>query len=145
MNDSTLPLWRQILRTNFVHWEKLAAFLELDESQRSQILKESRFSLNLPVRLANKIAKRTLDDPILKQFLPVIEETHKLPTFVEDPVGDQLCRRQAKMIQKYKGRALLVCTSACAMHCRFCFRQNFDYDKEDKTFGDELRMIAEDS
>jgi EF-P beta-lysylation protein EpmB len=40
---------------------------------------------------------------------------------------------------------LLICTSACAMHCRYCFRQNFDYETENKGFAEELAMIAEDS
>ena len=31
------------------------------------------------------------------------------------------------MIQKYHGRALLVLHSACAIHCRYCFRREFDY------------------
>ena len=30
------------------------------------------------------------------------------------------------------------------MHCRYCFRQNFDYDIEDKTFDVELEQIAND-
>ena len=38
------------------------------------------------------------------------------------------------LIKKYKGRALFITTSACAMHCRFCFRQKYDYLVEDKTF-----------
>ena len=50
-----------------------------------------------------------------------------------------------KLLHKYTGRALLVCTSACAMNCRFCFRQNFDYEKEDKSFEAELEAIRQDT
>jgi EF-P beta-lysylation protein EpmB len=31
------------------------------------------------------------------------------------------------MLQKYQGRALLVTTGACAVHCRYCFRRHFPY------------------
>lgn len=136
--------WRQIQRLNFTSWEKLANFLELSESQRDKILKYPRFILNLPLRLAQKIEKRNLDDPVLKQFLPTKIEEFQKAGFVNDPVGDHACRLASKLLHKYRGRVLLVATGACAMHCRYCFRQNFDYDVEDKTFQKELDIIAQD-
>lgn len=138
------PKWRQILRSNFTQWKKLADYLELNEKQKELILPKSHFPLNLPLRLAQKIGKRTLDDPILRQFLPTHAESQTIPAFVEDPVGDSICRRESKLLHKYEGRVLLVCTSACAMHCRYCFRQNFDYDVVDPTFVKELEVIAND-
>ena len=140
-----IPEWKKILRNNFTHWEKLADFIELNAEQRAQILPKTAFALNLPLRLAQKIEKGNLNDPILKQFLPLKAETKKFPGFVQDPVGDSLCRKETKLLHKYQGRVLLVCTSACAMHCRYCFRQNFDYDVKSKTFENEIRLISEDS
>lgn len=138
-------LWRQVLRKNFTDWEKLAGFLEFSDEQRQKILKNSKFGLNLPFRLAQKIAKSTWNDPILKQFLPAVEESLIISGFQKDPVNDQEYRREAKFLQKYPGRALLICTSACAMHCRYCFRQNFDYDREKHGFSKEIELIREDS
>lgn len=140
----TATNWRQILCQNFTNWEKLADFLELDEQQRAQMIAKPRFVLNLPIRLARKIEKGTLDDPILKQFVPMIAETIPMAGFVKDPVGDHASRRGSKLLHKYKGRVLLVCTSACAMHCRYCFRQNFDYDVEDKSFAEEIETVKQD-
>jgi EF-P beta-lysylation protein EpmB len=136
--------WRQIQRSNFTNWEKLADFLELDEHERLEISKKPGFILNLPLRLARKIEKGNLEDPILRQFLPTTAEEIVSKGFVVDPVGDHACRRASKLLHKYQGRVLLVTTSACAMHCRYCFRQNFDYDVEDKTFTEELEVIAQD-
>lgn len=136
--------WRDIQRKNFVHWEKLSDFIELDPLEKRHILQRSHFPLNLPYRLAEKIRKGTLDDPILRQFVPTMDEQIDLPGFGDDPVGDASCRESKKLIHKYEGRVLLVCTSACAMHCRYCFRQNFDYETEKKGFTDELSLIAED-
>lgn len=136
--------WRQILRNNFTQWEKLADYLELKQHQRESILPKSHFPLNLPLRLAQKIAKGNLHDPILKQFLPTIEEKKQHPLFVTDPVADHSFRVKSKLLHKYNGRVLLVCTSACAMHCRFCFRQNFNYDVTDQSFTNELEIIARD-
>jgi len=142
--QSVPPIWKRIFRQNFRKWDALADFLDLSPQQRQSILTAPNFSLNLPLRLAQKIAKGTLDDPILKQFLPTTAESLSLPLFVADPVGDGCSRPSPKLLHKYDGRVLLICTSACAMHCRYCFRQNFDYEVNEKGFDNELALIAQD-
>lgn len=137
--------WQDILKGNFTRWRALADFLNLSEENCSVIDKQPDFILNIPRRLAEKIAKGTLDDPILKQFLPTMEERKKTLSFVDDPTGDRNSTKASKLLHKYNGRALLVCTSACAMHCRYCFRQNYDYSKEKCAFEKELTIISEDS
>lgn len=143
-SSSPPPLWRQLLRQNFIDISRLADFLELTVQQRSELLSRPRFALNLPMRLAQKIAKGDLQDPIFKQFVPTNSETVSALNFVSDPVGDSACRKGHKLLHKYQGRVLLVCTSACAMHCRYCFRQNFDYDVTGKGFEEELKIIVDD-
>ncbi|MBS0603686.1 MAG: EF-P beta-lysylation protein EpmB [Verrucomicrobia bacterium] len=140
---TTVPLWRQIQRENFTDWKKLLNFLELDLDQAEQVLNpRSKFPLNVPLRLVQKIAKGDWNDPVLRQFLPTLKELEPSPLFVLDPVADEQSRKTPKLLHKYHGRALLVCTSACAMHCRYCFRQHFDYETADKLFKDELEEIA---
>ncbi len=139
----SIPLWRQIQRENFTDWKKLLAFLQLDIADaESTVLPHSKFPLNVPQRLAQKISKALWTDPILRQFLPTTEELKTSPLFVLDPIGDGPSRKKPKLLHKYHGRALLVCTSACAMHCRYCFRQHFDYETSDKLFLEELKEIA---
>lgn len=140
----TIPLWRQIQRQNFTRIEPLADYLELSPELRKKILDRPRFALNLPQRLAAKIAKNTLEDPILRQFVPLQEESLSIPGFVADPVQDKQFRKTKKFLHKYRGRALLIATSACAMHCRYCFRQNFPYETEEKGFQEEIRLIQND-
>jgi EF-P beta-lysylation protein EpmB len=137
-------LWRTIMRRTFTNWETLADFLELPEDARQQILKKTKFPLNLPLRLASKITKGTLDDPILKQFLPTNQELIQQANFLKDPVGDQAAQKSSKLLHKYAGRMLIVSTGACAMNCRFCFRQNFDYEVNRKNFEEELQIISQD-
>lgn len=137
-------LWRQLLRNNFTNWEKLADYLELDSSQRQTIIHRPDFPLNLPRRLAEKIQKKTLQDPILKQFLPTISEKVVAAGFSTDPTNDNSFRCAPKLLHKYNGRALIMATGACAMHCRYCFRQNFDYEVEIKNFDREIALISQD-
>jgi EF-P beta-lysylation protein EpmB len=139
----SIPPWRQIQKENFTDWKKLLIFLELDSIQaESLVLQRSKFPLNLPKRLAEKVKKGCWEDPVLRQFLPTLEEQKISPLFVLDPVGDGPARKALKLLYKYHGRALLVCTGACAMHCRYCFRQHFDYETGDKLFEEELAVIS---
>ena len=116
----------------------------MDENQRSEILPKAPFSLNLPKRLAEKIKKKCLDDPILLQFLPLNRENEEVEGFFSDPVFDSSFQKTPKLLHKYSGRVLLLCSSACVMHCRFCFRKNYPYEHSDFDFNNELSIIQED-
>ncbi len=142
--DSSVAEWKKILRKNFTRIGELADFLELTNEQRKKILFHPNFALQVPYRLAQKMAKGTLDDPIFKQFIPLQEELVKNPLFIQDPVSDLFFQKESKLLQKYEGRVLLMPTGACAMHCRYCFRQNFPYSTK-KSMEEEIRKIAEDS
>jgi EF-P beta-lysylation protein EpmB len=137
----TIPLWRQVQKDNFTKIAPLLDFLELSESLRGKILERPRFRLNLPQRLASKIQKNTLDDPILRQFVPLEDELNVTPGYVLQPLQDENFQKTKKTLHKYHGRALIVTTSACAMHCRFCFRQNFPYETEEKNFHEEIEYL----
>ena len=87
-------------------------------------------------------------DPLLKQVLADVREHDQVPGFVSDPVGDAESRLAAGMLQKYEGRALLVTTGACAVHCRYCFRREYPYQDEPRRMADwqpSIRHIAADS
>ena len=135
--------WRTILRNSFTRVELLADFLELSEEQRGQLISPSDFPIQVPLRLAQKMAKGTLDDPIVKQFLPTSQELYLHPQFILDPTCEVEFQEGGKLLHKYEGRVLLVCTSACAMHCRYCFRQHFNYSSV-KGFEEELAQIQQD-
>lgn len=140
----TIPLWRQIQKNNFTRIPPLLDFLELSEDLRKKIAARPHFVLNLPMRLAAKIEKNRLDDPLLRQFVPLEEELLPTPGFVSDPVEDKNFQKTKKLLHKYEGRALLLSTSACAMHCRYCFRQNFPYEVEEKNFDREFDYLKKD-
>lgn len=140
-----VPLWRLIQKDNFTKISDLADFLELSYELKARLLQKPNFALNLPRRLAQKISKNTLHDPLLRQFVPLIEEADSSDGFVSDPVQDQSFKQTNKLLKKYKTRALLLSTSACAMHCRYCFRQNFPYQTEQPGFDEEISYLKNNS
>jgi len=69
-------------------------------------------------------------DPLLLQVLPVLAERTLVPGFMHDPVGDLHSRASTGVLHKYEGRALIIATGACAVHCRYCFRRHYPYGDE---------------
>jgi EF-P beta-lysylation protein EpmB len=53
--------------------------------------------------------------------------------YLRDPVGDMESRVAPGILHKYRSRALIVTTGACAVHCRYCFRRHFPYSDESAT------------
>lgn len=66
-------------------------------------------------------------DPLLRQILPLGDELTAATGFTADPVGDLAAQRAAGLLHKYLGRALMITTGLCAVHCRYCFRREYPY------------------
>lgn len=137
--------WRAIQRKNFTSLPALVKFLELDPAKSVSLLTSSSFPLNLPYRLAEKIEKNTLHDPILRQFVPLVDEEHSPPSFVRDPLNEAAFRHGGKLLHKYGSRALVITTGACVMHCRYCFRRHFPYEKGRSDFSAELDYLKKET
>jgi len=138
--------WQTIYKNNIKTSKQLIEFLGLDNACAQTILQKSSFALNLPKRLAKKIdVKNILSDPIFLQFVPQVQENHKKANFSNDPVGEMQIKSSAapRLLVKYCKRALLTTTQACAMHCRYCFRREYDYSAP-KGFSAEIAQIKED-
>jgi EF-P beta-lysylation protein EpmB len=85
------------------------------------------FPLRVPRTFASRMEKRNPADPLLRQVLPLGRELAPLPGYSDDPVGDSLALDGLGMVNKYRGRTLLIANSACAVNCRYCFRRAFPY------------------
>lgn len=85
------------------------------------------FPLRVPEPYLDKVEPGNPDDPLLKQVLPVAEESVMQPGFVADPLGERLTNPSSGLLHKYKSRVLLVLSGACAINCRYCFRRHFPY------------------
>jgi EF-P beta-lysylation protein EpmB len=58
---------------------------------------------------------------------PAAAEDAAVEGFVSDPVNDAAFALEPGLLKKYAGRALMIVTGACAVHCRYCFRRHFPY------------------
>lgn len=85
------------------------------------------FPLRVPLAFVERMRPGDPRDPLLRQVLPLEDELAEVPGFAADPVGDDAALVAGGVLHKYRGRALLVTTGACAVHCRYCFRRHFPY------------------
>jgi EF-P beta-lysylation protein EpmB len=68
-------------------------------------------------------------DPLLRQVLPATAEDDPAARFTADPVGELSVPPLDSVLHKYRGRALMMVTGACAVNCRYCFRRHFPYSE----------------
>ncbi|MFA1262404.1 EF-P beta-lysylation protein EpmB [Xanthomonas axonopodis pv. fascicularis] len=107
----------------------------------------AQFALRVPRAFVARMRHGDLHDPLLRQVLPLDAEMQPAPGFGLDAVGDAAARTAAGVIQKYRGRALLIATGSCAVHCRYCFRRHFPYSEETAArdgWRDAVAAIAAD-
>ena len=86
-----------------------------------------QFPLRVPRGFAARMEKGNWHDPLLRQVWPDSAEALNSPSLVSDPLQEASYNLRPGMLQKYRGRVLLTAAPHCAIHCRYCFRRNFDY------------------
>ena len=91
---------------------------------------DTGFPMRVPRGFIARMRHGDAADPLLAQVLPRAQELEDVPGYGRDAVGDLEARAAGGVLQKYDGRALLVATGACAVHCRYCFRRHFPYAEE---------------
>ncbi|WP_066802261.1 EF-P beta-lysylation protein EpmB [Moraxella oblonga] len=114
----------------------------LDLPLPSQYHAPKKFPLRVPHAFIAKMKKGDPNDPLLLQVLPDIAETLPVAGYTTDPLDENNHNPIKGLIHKYQSRALITVTGACAVHCRYCFRQHFDYGANLPN-GEDVRQICD--
>ena len=118
--------WREALRGAFTDTASLRAWLGLEAVDS---LPEVAFPCLVTRHFAAKMRFGDPADPLLRQVLPTHAESAAVPGYVSDPLREDAVA-EGGLLRKYYGRALLVTTGACPVHCRYCFRREFPYAEQ---------------
>ncbi len=123
-----VPAWQQALARAYTRPEALLKALGLEQTLCAAAHEGmQQFPFRVPRGFAARMRRGDPEDPLLRQVLPGAAEAQTRPGYVNDPVGDLPRMATPGLIHKYHGRALLIATGACAIHCRYCFRRHFPY------------------
>ncbi|WLG13221.1 EF-P beta-lysylation protein EpmB [Psychrobacter cibarius] len=118
--------WQTQLSEAITSIDELLSILKL-ESLRAEVYVPKHFELRVPRGFVAKMSIGDSNDPLLRQVLPDQREQIKVTGYVADPLSENTQNPVKGMLHKYQSRVLLTVTGACAIHCRYCFRQHFDY------------------
>jgi EF-P beta-lysylation protein EpmB len=142
------PAWQLALQDAVTDPAELLALLGLGPEWLAPARAAAqRFPLKVPRGFVARMRRGDPRDPLLLQVLPLAAELEEVPGYVTDPVADLAARAGPGLLHKYQGRALLITTGACAVHCRYCFRRHFPYQDENASrgeFGAALEAIRAD-
>ncbi|WP_299730862.1 EF-P beta-lysylation protein EpmB [uncultured Endozoicomonas sp.] len=120
--------WQEQLANTVNSPEQLLSMMGLSQELLPAALQASdHFALRVPHSYVHRMEYGNLDDPLLKQVLPLGAECDEVEGFGLDPLAEQTQNPVDGVIHKYHGRMLLIVGSACAVNCRFCFRRHFPY------------------
>lgn len=121
--------WRRELAAAVTDPAELLRLLGLDPALLPAARRAAQlFGLRVPRSFLARMRPGDPRDPLLLQVLPLDAEAADVPGFRSDPVGDLAALEAPGVLAKYHGRALLLTTGACAVHCRYCFRRAFPYE-----------------
>lgn len=126
----SLQNWQSELAGAVREPSELLELLQLPQSLLTAAAMASQlFPLRVPRGYVQRMEKGNKDDPLLRQVLPLHDETIENAEYSFDPVGDLAAVEVPGLLHKYYGRVLLITTPACAVHCRYCFRRHFPYQE----------------
>jgi EF-P beta-lysylation protein EpmB len=128
--------WHAALRNAIRDPRQLCRALDLPEHIAEQAADAAGdFPLFVPLPYLRRIRQRDPSDPLLRQVLPLDRELAPQPGFVLDPLRESQASPRPGILHKYRGRALLVVTGSCAVHCRYCFRRHFPYSQTPRSLS----------
>jgi len=120
--------WENQYASGFRQPAELLAYLQLEQHQLvAHIDANNPFAMRVPLAFAQRMQPGNPADPLLLQVLPTQQENTVQIGFSADPLAENAARLGSGVIKKYQGRALIITTGACAVHCRYCFRRSFPY------------------
>jgi EF-P beta-lysylation protein EpmB len=121
--------WQRQLSGLITSVDELWALLELPadglEAAREAA---TQFPLKVPRGFVAKMERGNPSDPLLRQVLAHGDELREVAGYVTDPLDEAAANPLAGVLHKYESRVLVVAGSACAVHCRYCFRRHFPYE-----------------
>lgn len=121
--------WQQALRNCITSPAELANILKLPQlitNNPHKTAQNKHFSLRVPREFVARMKVGVEKDPLLLQVLPQ-KQTKTLPQFSLDPLQEKKSAAAPGLLHKFKDRVLLITSGACAINCRYCFRQHFPY------------------
>ncbi len=119
--------WQKDLREVITEPEQLLALLDITSEDYLQHFKaRTLFPVRVPLSFIKRMNKGDINDPLLKQVMPLSKEFDITDGYFVDPLQEHDTVAEG-LLHKYTHRVLMIVKAGCAINCRYCFRRHFPY------------------
>ena len=119
--------WQKELGNVVTDPKALLSLLNIDANNYVQHFKARKlFPVRVPHSFINRMKIGDINDPLLKQVMPLSKEFVVTEGFTTDPLDEHETVAEG-LLHKYKHRVLMIVKAGCAINCRYCFRRHFPY------------------
>ncbi|GAA6204651.1 EF-P beta-lysylation protein EpmB [Thalassotalea sp. SU-HH00458] len=127
IHDNLHTSWQKELSNVVTDPEKLLEALNISpEKYRAHFNARQLFPVRVPRPFIARMKKGDINDPLLKQVMPLLHEFIATDGFTTDPLEEHDSVAEG-LLHKYKHRVLMIVKAGCAINCRYCFRRHFPY------------------
>ncbi len=127
IDDKMHLSWQKELANVVTDPKKLLEMLGIETKDYLQHFKARQlFPVRVPRPFIHRMKKGDINDPLLKQVMPLSSEFLITDGFVTDPLAEHEGDIEG-LLHKYQHRVLLIVKAGCAINCRYCFRRHFPY------------------
>jgi EF-P beta-lysylation protein EpmB len=127
ISDRLHTSWQKELANVITDPKTLLELLEIPpEEYQHHFSARKLFPVRVPRPLLSRMKKGDINDPILKQVMPLDAEFSITDGYSQDPLEEHDTVAPG-LLHKYKHRVLMMVKTGCAINCRYCFRRHFPY------------------
>ena len=130
--------WHWQVKNRIETLDQLKQYISLTEEEEEGVrvaLKTLRMAIT-PYYLS-LIDPNNPNDPVRRQAIPTIKETHQAKADLLDPLHEDEDSPVPGITHRYPDRVLFLITDMCSMYCRHCTRRRFAGQK-DANVGTDL-------
>ncbi|MBR1770262.1 MAG: lysine 2,3-aminomutase [Bacteroidales bacterium] len=138
VSDEQWNDWHWQVKNRIETIDQLKQYVELTKEEEEGVrvaLKTLRMAIT-PYYLS-LIDPNNPNDPVRRQAIPTIKETHQAEADLLDPLHEDEDSPVPGITHRYPDRVLFLITDMCSMYCRHCTRRRFAGQK-DANVGTDL-------
>ena len=136
--------WKWQVRNRIESLEQLKKYVKLSKEEEEGIRKSLKtIRMAITPYYLSLIDPKNADDPVRKQCIPTVAETHRAAADLLDPLHEDTDSPVPGLTHRYPDRVLLLITDMCSMYCRHCTRRRFAGQKDAATSMDNVERAIE--
>jgi lysine 2,3-aminomutase len=126
ISDEDWNNWHWQFRNRITTVEQLKKYIPLTKEEEEGITKcLEQLRMAITPYYLSLIDINDPHDPVKKQAIPTINELHRTPYDLEDPLHEDIDSPVKGLTHRYPDRVLFLVTELCSMYCRHCTRRRF--------------------